>query len=372
MDVLFLVNSAFQMITAIQLRITTYRNDNADIIITDNLTQYEGLSVGVEKSGVFRNVSTMRSKDYDWKNWKFSLLGTIFDKEIKNRIPNITTKCYNVFLFCNFSGVSACVGAYFRRVQQTELIMFEDGFASYSDFWLRGLKRAIYPSSVIDKLVYGLVKRTPYYITKYFVYNPELIADWKFEFSVEKIERINTDTVKALNDIFQYDASPDDYSNVKCIFFEESYYADGIDIGDIDIVEQIANIVGKENMMVKIHPRNPENRFGKLGFKTNIDTVIPWEVIALNSDLSDTILITIASGSSITAHFISGASAKMSILLYGMEGIDKTKLTPSTVVFDKICRNDNYFVYPKNFEELKIILQMDAGGRNEHSSNHAN
>ncbi len=49
-------------------------------------------------------------------------------------------------------------------------------------------------------------------------------------------------------------------------------------------------------MMVKIHPRNPMNRFEQLEYKTNQNTAIPWEVIVMNSDdLSDKVLITVAS-----------------------------------------------------------------------------
>lgn len=48
--------------------------------------------------------------------------------------------------------------------------------------------------------------------------------------------------------------------------------------------------------MVKIHPRNPVNRFEKLGYKTNHNTAIPWEVIVMNTDdISDKVLITVAS-----------------------------------------------------------------------------
>lgn len=58
----------------------------------------------------------------------------------------------------------------------------------------------------------------------------------------------------------------------------------GAGVNDVELIEALADKVGKQNMMVKIHPRNPVNRFEKLGYKTNHNTAIPWEVIVMNTD----------------------------------------------------------------------------------------
>ena len=61
-------------------------------------------------------------------------------------------------------------------------------------------------------------------------------------------------------------------------------------------MEELASYVGKENIMVKIHPRNPINRFAERGFKTNKDTSIPWEVLLLTGeDFDKKIYLTVAS-----------------------------------------------------------------------------
>ena len=76
-------------------------------------------------------------------------------------------------------------------------------------------------------------------------------------------------------------------------------------------MKQLAQQVGKENIMVKIHPRNPENRFEKLGFKTNKDTSIPWEVILMNiDDVSNKVFITIASQAILNPIMIFGLTIK--------------------------------------------------------------
>lgn len=354
--ILFAVNSAFQMITAVQLRLTEFKNEFADIIITDEFAHQEKIAEGVIKSGIFSNVYCVKVKDYHWKNWKFVLCGGIFDRELTKRLPHIKDRCYDTFLFCNYAGFTTCLAAYLRKRNHAELMMFEDGFASYSESWKSRIIDAIQPTSTTEKILYSLRKKSLYYVTKYWVFNPKLIGDWKIKFSIEKIEKFHADTIDALNKIYQYNQSVDDYRGVKCIFFEESYFADGIDVPDLDIVEMISNIVGKENVMIKIHPRNPYNRFQKLGYKTNQNTEIPWEIIALNHDFSNTVLITIASGSSITSHFVSDTSALKSMLLYDMKEMDRSKLTPTLEVFEKICKSDDYFIFPSDFEDLKRII----------------
>ena len=63
-----------------------------------------------------------------------------------------------------------------------------------------------------------------------------------------------------VNRAFGYEISTDRYDR-KYLFFEESFFADHYPINDPELVDRLAQRVGKENLMVKIHPRNPVNRF---------------------------------------------------------------------------------------------------------------
>ena len=355
MRVLFSVNTPYQMIVAIQLTLTEFQNDTVDVLVTDNIAQYTTIADRANQSGAFNCVYTIKTKDIEWHSWKYTTLGLIYNQEIYRRFPALMKNQYDIFLFGNSGGVSECIATLLRKSNNTLLCMYEDGFVAYSDFYYNEITSAFRPNSLKSKLIYLHTKRAPYYIKKYYVFNPELLIGWDFPFEISKIKKIDESTRPILNAVFSYGTNCDNY-DCNYIFFEESYFADGQDVGDVEIVKAIANIVGKENLMVKIHPRNPENRFKKMGFITNEDTSIPWEIIALNIDLQKKKLITIASGSSITSYFVSGRSAEKSVLLYEMESIDRNMLTPSLVVFDKICKNDSYFAYPHTIDELKKEL----------------
>ena len=101
-----------------------------------------------------------------------------------------------------------------------------------------------------------------------------------------------------------------DVYDKKYIYFEECYFAETGYMEDVELINTLAEKVGKENIMIKIHPRNPENRFEKLGYKTNKDTFIPWEVILMNNDFSDKVLIAIGSQTILTPYMLFGMNMK--------------------------------------------------------------
>lgn len=54
--------------------------------------------------------------------------------------------------------------------------------------------------------------------------------------------------------------SPQMYT-IRSIFFRGIFFAEGVQIDDLEVIEKLAERVGRDKIMVKIHPRNPHNRF---------------------------------------------------------------------------------------------------------------
>lgn len=358
MNILVMCSSAFQIIASTQIINTYYQNETADLIITDSIANAVDLVDRFKKYSFYRNVYLMRTRNGQWENWRYTFFGNKYFKNIEQRLPFLKENKYQIYLCANIEGVGPCVAEYLRRKQNTIFNFYEDGFVAYSDYYKRCLDNAFYRSSIKDKVLYMVKRKTIYYINEYYVFNPELIKEWEYKFKIVRIPSINKcdEAVKILNNIYDYCNLKDRY-NKKYIFFEESYYADGHNIDDVTIVKEIENIVGKENLMVKIHPRNSKNRFKELGIQTNANTTIPWELIAINEDFSQTTLITISSGSSITSYFIAECKAKRSIMLYELPMFSKEELTPSIVVFDKICKEDEYFQFPISLGMMKEMLE---------------
>ena len=138
--------------------------------------------------------------------------------------------------------------------------------------------------------------------------------------------------IKTMNDVFDFALKVDTYSQ-RVIFFEESYYNDGIDVNDIEIVNDLEKQYGKENILIKRHPRNRKDRFGELGYYTSVENSVPWEVIALNiPDLDNKILVTMTSTALISTFLLFNTHAQMVFRIRNLpENNDRVKYTKTVI-----------------------------------------
>jgi hypothetical protein len=220
--------------------------------------------------------------------------------------------------FANTGGIGLYIADYFKcNSKKMELIMYEDGIATYSkiaeDQVNYSIKNPI--KQVIKRIVYSINKPALEYVSLLYVYKPEYM-EWKPKFEVMSLPPIdkNSDLIrKEYNHIFMYDDKEDKYDG-RIIFFEENFLAEGLAINDVDIVQQVESIFGKDNIYIKVHPRNPRNRFREMGYKTNTNVAIPWEVIVLNMNLDEKIFITIGSTAAISPNMLYDASNQVFFL----------------------------------------------------------
>ena len=105
--------------------------------------------------------------------------------------------------------------------------------------------------------------------------------------------------------IFNVNLEEDSYKE-KYIFFTSVYdFEGGTPIGEYELVCKIADLVGKENLLVKTHPRDLRTIYTDNGFKTDKNSGVPWEAIQLSRDFSDKVFLTATSGSVLAGSFMS-------------------------------------------------------------------
>lgn len=357
MNVLILCNTPLQLINSLQIKHEFFANDNVDLVLTDSIANVQKLYDKVANKRIFNRVYLSNVLLYKnvWTQLKFTYFPSFYTNEIKKIIPALGDTNYEIFLIANISGVSTCIATYLKYKFGTKIAIYEDGFVVYSDHYKNVFKESVERKTARTKYVYFLKKEISAFIKDFYVYYPEKIEAWNLGINAIKVPHIGDDVRKIINELFDVDKCPDKYEQ-SVVFFEESYYADGHDVDDVSIIEKIAELVGKENIIVKIHPRNPVNRFKHMGFATNIDTTTPWEAIALNIDMSNKYLITIASGSSAVSYYLTGKRGKKSIFLYEMEGMEMDKLSPVIPIYNQLCKNDSYFAFPHNYSELLQVF----------------
>lgn len=92
---LFLVNTPYQLMIAINLRKAEYANYDADVVITDNISDHKDLLDSVRCVGIFENVIAYNIKElYPDKNG-VALARRLFGDK------NIFDKAYDYYLFAN-------------------------------------------------------------------------------------------------------------------------------------------------------------------------------------------------------------------------------------------------------------------------------
>ena len=121
-------------------------------------------------------------------------------------------------------------------------------------------------------------------------------------------------------------------------------------------MNRLAELVGKENIFVKTHTHNQENRFKKAGYATNRDSTTPWELVILNTSFAHTLLVTVGSSAATNPFCIFGVPAKALFLCDLVE--DPSKLRQKVLVQTReLCASrPDLFFFPKTWEECEEIL----------------
>ena len=317
----FICNTVFQVLVATWINHIYFQNDKeSDIIISNHLNSACDISDRMRQYGEFANTYFVESLDvarYKIPQGHREHIKKELDpyKYIK-RTFNLDVNYDHIFV-SNLDGFTKLFfSAALKQNPNVNVHIFEDGLSTYSKLfgsWFRNSGRPAY--DLLHGVLYDYVYQKKYikdYIKNIWLLTPELLQ-WNPGVPVKTVEKINPkDTVylEICNKVFGYYDSKDVYDK-KYIFMEESFFADGKEIPDVELVNQIAERVGKENIMVKIHPRNPVNRFAEQGYKTNVDTGIPWELICMNMlNMDKKVLLTVSSNSILNPVMILGIPVK--------------------------------------------------------------
>lgn len=168
---------------------------------------------------------------------------------------------------------------------------FEEGVLSYNNvmYKLDGIRKKRF------ELV-GLNDIAKYEKNMYCTY-PELYNGSLPTVKIPLMNPNNKEFVEAISIIFGIDRTKINYPQ-KYIFFSSVLDFEGGDcVGELELAKKVANLVGKENLLVKVHPRDNIERFQKEGLTVDKNSSAPWEAIQLNYDFSNHVFITVCSGS---------------------------------------------------------------------------
>lgn len=295
---LIICNSLYQIIIAIQMKITIFQDDSVDFWISDHSVGAREIAKKMTLYEQFRGTKFIETKAIVYSIGKLKKVKNVFQyglgfKTISN-IPN-----YDEIIFYGFSIIEYGIEAiYKRRKHSVVWSRYEEGILSYDTDKEYG------KSVAMLKKINNILKNNDIenQIKNYYCFFPELKMknrQWNLV-AIPLIQKNDQNLKEMLLDIFEFHGYE---CKQKYIYFASSSDIDGRSYGETELIREIADVVGKDNLLVKVHPRDTRNVFVEAGIEVMQVQGVPWEVIQLCGDMNGKVLLTTESGSfmSITA-----------------------------------------------------------------------
>ncbi len=338
MKKLIICNTNSQIIMALQLKLTLFKNDKLDIIITDHIIDGLERSARIEKINLFDKVYFIKALDKSksstpFKNFLYSLsLGVgRTSLQINDLYDEVLTYNFDVFTY-------EIVNSLEKQNKKIIWSQYDEGLFSYNTgFYLDGFR-----SKIISFL--RMIRGKQKYISlfsKFYCMYPELRkihTEWD-SIMIPGLKNSLNILKLILKEIYDY---TDVKIEEKYIYFASSSDVDGHSFGEHKYVLELAKLLGINQLLVKKHPRDITDVYENNCLHVMKNSNYPWELIQILSDMNDKVLLTCTSGSFISISAMLGTSIP-SIFLY-----------PDIKKFDS-----NYLAYIKEIENIINTLHAN-------------
>lgn len=284
MKTLFFCNTNYQLIVAMQIAVTF--DKKCSVIITNQIQNADSVLENVKNTHLFENVSFIDVK------------ATVPSSEMMKKCvygfaPAEIINCiFDEFVGFNMDIYSHMVYAFFYNQNKKILInKMEEGLMSLNT--TETSCRVLDWTYKIRKLMRKKNLRES--ISGFYCFLPQANKTDIPSIQIPMIKE-TSEIRDYLNNVFCQNASfayKEKYIFLPCIYDIEG----GEPIGELELAKKIANKVGKENLIVKVHPRDNKEKYIDAGLKVDENSLVPFEVIQINNDFSEKILITTLSTS---------------------------------------------------------------------------
>lgn len=302
--ILIICNTHFQVIVAVQLKLTLFKGDEVDVHVSDHSLNAAAVADRLRQTGLFGDVSYRETKAEIATGKVEKALGFAAACIGARRFPPCPD--YDEILFYNLNiPVYHVADAAANGSRETVFSGMEEGVLSY--------ERMAYGKSpeLLDKVraITGRpqIKKS---IARYYCFHPEL-----YRMQGGSLEPVRIPPVQAsLNELRQtlvnvFDFEPEPISQ-KAIFFASSSDIDGNGFGETELILYLAKIVGRENILVKMHPRDRRSVYRDAGLNVMARSDVPWEVVQICGAADKSLCMTATSGAFINPAALLGGKAR--------------------------------------------------------------
>lgn len=306
--ILFRVASHIQLISAILLK--NQLEDTADIHLI-NITSFSDTCEKLRKTGIFRKV--VLCDDRGMTDRLF--LRTERERaKVFKECPNL----WNVELDCEYDDYYMGHDTLFNKLfyyfllkhqKRPNVYLLEDGLASYDhDVFNYAMADAIDHDSYKEN---SILK----HIRGQYLYQPNLYLQEE-RFKILKFPPINDTVRQTLFSLYGKPQIPKE----RFILFTSCFPENRTTANELDVVRMIAEATGKENLIIKQHPRAVYDPYTMRDYKVMESSGIPWEIFLLSGEMQNKVLMTACSYAVFTAHGMFGHNQPVIFLYKHLKG----------------------------------------------------
>ncbi len=297
---LILVNSVYQLFTAMHIKRTLLAQETVDIILSDLLPAARTLGERLSQTALFNRVIYLNTASLTSRYLTGSLEEIAAGFAKANSLLAFALSApldqYDQIFFANPDTASRML-AYTLRQDPAAFIWYEDGFSTYViDFFK--------PSRVpANQLAEGRALAEK--IQRVLLYEPGLcLRGGSFKnAALPPIDPGDAALLSLYNFVFDYQppALPETF-----IFLEQSFRAEQLETNDRELMQLCREHAGRAGFVVKPHPRVSGASAWELGlsrpFPAPAET--PWELFLMNGDLDGKVLLTVCSSAALSSRLL--------------------------------------------------------------------
>lgn len=290
--VLFRVGSHIQLISAILVRMRIVEEE-ADIHLID-ITDFSQLVEPLKKTGLFRKV--IISHDV-------GITDDLYNHMTRDKRLSIIEKCpdfWQIELDCEYSAYYIGHDTFLNKMfyyhmlkhqAPPEIYLLEDGLDSYS--------HDVYAYADADDINHEKHKTNSFlnHICGQFLFHPQLYG-LKRRHEIFPFPEIDDNVKQTLKSVY----GTVEKISQKYIVFTSCFPENRITTNEFELVQRFADLVGKENIAIKCHPRAVHNPYTIRGYYVLPSSSLPWEVYLFDNQMNDKVLVSACSYSVFTAY----------------------------------------------------------------------
>ncbi len=304
---LFIVNSVYHLLTAVNLRRQGSAGEEAHLLLTDVTPGLRERIPSLVETGLFSRVIPAATGELASRfpmNREETAAQCFAQGEALLRwaLGEELAASYDQVFFPNFDWLARLLAC---RLD-CPFFWMEDGFSSYVIDFARPDRAAV------NRLPQGrlLGEKTQAAL----LYEPSLAmrGDRIPNRPLPKLSPEDQELKRLLNHVFHYHA-PRHLPSF--LFLEQSFRAEGIQGNDLDLMRLCQQAVGPGNFGVKPHPRNGDSLPQSLGLSRRVDLDVPWELFLLNEGPDRCAVVTVCSNGALSGRLCLGMDPD-TVLLY--------------------------------------------------------